>query len=247
MLLAFTSFGFASITELSQGYVPAGQSYSITALENLTPLTLGDGTSTGANPNMNVSPTDPGGYGVRHNGGSDDGICLYNSIANCGPGNHILTTGLNITFNHLVSSYCLSATLGDLVVGGNGTSIAPTDVAPTVSIYGIGGSLLGNFSTATILADHALTSVSSPTCSNLWNLNLSALVGTTAQISGFTLGADTHNGVGSMMNVNNDSYFLNSVNCAPVPEPGSAFLILSAGIGALIITRRRNRNLFCAK
>ncbi|MDB6003941.1 MAG: hypothetical protein JWR15_928, partial [Prosthecobacter sp.] len=63
-----------------------------------------------------------------------------------------------------------------------------------------------------------------------------------------TLGADTHNGSGSLMSPTSDPYYLVSVTsceCAMVPEPGSAFLILSAGLGTLIITRRR-RGLFSA-
>ena len=254
MLFAFTSLGFASSTiELSQAYVPAGANYSITALQNLTPLTLDGGTSVGANPNVNLEFQ--GGFGVRYQNSegrlTDFGIGLYD--ASCAPGVQTASTGLNIDFSHLVSSHGLSATLGDFDLNGSSIDADPSKVAPTISIYGNGGLLLGNFSTADIIADHAatlLTSMDPIAKTDLWKLSIDSLVGPNAQISGFTLGADTHNGSGSLMAVHSDPYFLVSVNggdCAMVPEPGSAFLILSAGLGALIITRRRSRDVFSAK
>ena len=254
MLFAFTSLGFASSTiELDQPYVPAGANYSITALQNLTPLTLDGGTAVGANPNVNLEFQ--GGFGVRYLNSegklTDFGIGLYD--ASCAPGIQTASTGLNIDFSQLVSSHGLSATLGDFDLNGSSTDADPSKVAPTISIYGNSGVLLGNFSTADIIADHAaslLTSMDPITKTDLWKLSLDALVGPNAQISGFTLAADTHNGSGSLMAVKSDPYFLVSVNggdCAMVPEPGSAFLILSAGLGALIITRRRNRDLFSSK
>ena len=254
VLFAFTSLGFASATiELNQPYVPAGADYSITALQNLTPLTLDGGTALGANPNVNLEFQ--GGFGVRYLNSegklTDFGIGLYD--ASCAPGIQTASTGLNIDFSRLVSSHGLSATLGDFDLNSSSIDADPSKVAPTISIYGNGGVLLGNFSTADIIADHAaslLTSMDPIAKTDLWKLSLDALVGPNAQISGFTLGADTHNGSGSLMAVHSDPYFLVSVNggdCAMVPEPGSAFLILSAGIGALIITRRRNRDLFSSK
>ena len=254
LLLVFTSLGFASPTiELNQPYVPAGANYSITALQNLTPLTLDGGTAVGANPNVNLEFQ--GGFGVSYLNSegklTDFGIGLYD--ASSAPGIQTASTGLNIDFSHLVSSHGLSATLGDFDLNASSIDANPSKVAPTISIYGNSGVLLGNFSTADIIADHAaslLTSMDPIAKTDLWKLSLDALVGPNAQISGFTLGADTHNGSGSLMAVNSDPYFLVSVNggdCAMVPEPGSAFLILSAGLGALIITRRRNRNLFSSK
>ncbi len=254
MLLAFTSLGFsASTIELNQPYAPAGENYSITALQNLTPLTLDGGTSAGVNPNVNLEFQ--GGFGVRYENAygqlTDFGIGLYD--ASCAPGIQTASTGLNIAFDQLVSSNGLSATLGDFHLNEFSTDADPSKVAPTISIYGIGNLLLGNFSTADILASHAvslLTSLDPIAKTDLWKLNLSALVGPNVQVSGFTLAADTHNGGGSLMVVNSDPYFLVGVNgcdCAAVPEPGSAFLILSAGLGALIIIRRRNRDLFSSK
>ncbi|OYW74581.1 MAG: hypothetical protein B7Z37_17130 [Verrucomicrobia bacterium 12-59-8] len=253
VLLAFTSFGFASTIELNQPYVPAGANYSITALQNLTPLTLDGGTPVGANPNVNFEFQ--GGFGVRYQTAygqlTDFGIGLYD--ASCAPGIQTASTGLSIAFDHLVSSHGLSATLGDFDLDEFSIDANPGKVAPTISIYGNGGLLLGNFSTADIIAGNAmslLTSNDPITQTDLWKLNLDALVGPNVQISGFTLAADTHNGSGSLMAVESEPYFFVAVNggdCAMVPEPGSAFLILSAGIGTLIVTRRRSRDLFSAK
>lgn len=254
MLLAFTSLGFAASTiELDQPYAPAGENYRITALQNLTPLTLDGGTSAGANPNVNFDFQ--GGFGVRYENAygiqTDFGIGLYD--ASYAPGIQTASTGLNIAFDQLVSSNGLSATLGDFGLNEYSTDADPSHVAPTISIYGIGNSLLGNFSTADILANNAmsiLTSLDPIAQTDLWKLNLDALVGPGVLVSGFTLAADTHNGAGSPMAVNSDPYFLVAVNgceCASIPEPGSAFLILSAGLGTLIITRRRTRDLFSSK
>jgi hypothetical protein len=254
MLLALTSVGFAaSPIELSQPYAPAGENYSITALQNLTPLTLDGGTSVGANTNVNFAFQ--GGFGVRYQDTfgqlTDFGIGLYD--ASYAPGIQAASTGLNIAFDQLVSSHGLSATLGNFGLNEFSIDADPSRVAPTISIYGTGGLLLGNFSAADIIADQALSLLTSndPIAqTDLWKLNLDALIGPNVLVSGFTLAADTHNGGGSLMAVNSTPYFLVSVSgceCASVPEPGSAFLILSAGLGCLIITRRRSRDLFSAK
>ena len=253
MLLALTSLGFAAPIELTQPFTPAGQNYSITALQNLTPLTLDGGTPVGANTNVNFEFQ--GGFGVRYLNSSgkltDFGIGLYDSSS--AKGIQAASTGLNIAFDHLVCSNGLSATLGDFDLSDLSTDFKTGKVAPTISIYGNGGLLLGNFSASEIIADNAMSLLSSndPIAkTDLWKLNLDALIGPNVQVSGFTLAADTHNGSGSLMAVKSDPYFLVSVSaceCAPIPEPGSAFLILSAGLGCLIITRRRTRDLFSSK
>jgi hypothetical protein len=251
MLLALTTLSSASTIELNQPYTPAGQNYSITALQNLTPLTLDGGTAIGANPNANFEFQ--GGIGVRYTNDAGKlvnfGIGLYD--ASSAKGIQAASTGLNIAFDQLVSSNGLSATLGDFDLTSLDSGFNTGKVAPTISIYGAGGSLLGNFGAADILADHALTLLSSHDSIlqvDTWKLNLNALVGSNAQVSGFTLAADAHNGMGGVEKVASDPYFLVSVSdCVMVPEPGSAFLILSAGLGTLIITRRRSRNLFSAR
>jgi hypothetical protein len=253
MLLALTTLGSASTIELNQPYTPAGGNYSITALQNLTPLTLDGGTAVGANPNVNFEFQ--GGIGVRYTNDAGKlvnfGIGLYD--ASSAKGIQAASTGLNIAFDQLVSSNSLSATLGDFDLKDLSGDFNTGKVAPTISIYGAGGSLLGNFSSADIIADHALTLLSSndPIAkTDTWKLSLNSLVGPNTQVSGFTLAADAYNGSGGLEKVASDPYFLVSVNgsdCAMVPEPGSAFLILSAGLGTLIITRRRSRNLFSAR
>ncbi len=242
VLLALTGIGFASSTiELSQSYVPAGDNYSITALQNLTPLTFYGGTPGGANPNVNLEFQ--GGFGVRYESApgqlTDFGIGLYDASG------HTVTTGLDIAFGQWVSSHGLSATLGGFGIQNLSADFNTGMVAPTITIYGTLG-LSEQFSAADILANHALTLLTSDdpiAKTDLWKLDLGALVGPDAQIYGFALGADTHNGSGALMAAKSDPYFLVAVDgcdCAMVPEPGSAFLILSAGLGTLIITRRRN-------
>lgn len=254
LLFALTGAGSAATTiELSEPFKPAGENYTITALQNLTPLTLDGATALGANPNINLEFQ--GGFGVRYTntygGLTDFGIGLYD--ASCAPGIQVASTGLNIVFDQLVSSHGLSATLGDFDIANLSTDFSTGNVAPTVSIYGTGGLLLGNFSASDIIADNALSLLSSSdpiTNTDLWKLNLDALIGPNVLVSGFTLGADLRNGGGNLMDVSGNAYYLVSVTgceCASVPEPGSAFLILSAGLGALIITRRRHRDLLWAK
>ncbi|MDB6006408.1 MAG: hypothetical protein JWR15_3395, partial [Prosthecobacter sp.] len=178
MLLASTSLGFASsIIELSQSYVPAGEDYSITALQNLTPLTLYGGTSAGANPNVNAEF--PGGFGVRYRNASgqltDFGIGLYD--ASGAPDFRTASTGLNISFANLVSSEGLSATLGGFDILNLSNDFDPGKVAPTITIFGTLG-LSAQFSASDILANHALTLLSShdPIAgTDLWKLDLGAL------------------------------------------------------------------------
>ncbi|MCB1278539.1 PEP-CTERM sorting domain-containing protein [Prosthecobacter sp.] len=244
LLLISLSSGVAAITELPQPYVPAGQNYSITALQDLTPVTLTGGTSVGANPNLNFEFQ--GGIGVRYLSPAgkltDFGIGLYDGST--AKGFQATSTGLNISFDQLVSSNGLSATLGDFDVTSLSSGFNTGKVSPTISIYGAGGSLLGDFSASDILAGNAMSLISGHDPAykvDTWLLSLDALVGSNAQISGFTLAADVDNGAGCQMDGTSDPYFLISVNNAcPVPEPGSAFLVFTAALGALIITRRRN-------
>jgi hypothetical protein len=243
LLASPPSLGVAATTELPQPYVPAGQNYTITALQNLTPVTLAGGTSAGANPNLNFEFQ--GGIGVRYLNArgvlTDFGIGLYDGSTS--KGFQATSTGLNICFDQLVSSNGLSATLGDFDLTSLSSGFNTGKVSPTISIYGAGGSLLGDFTASDILADNAMTLISGydPAYKvDTWLLSLDALVGPGAQVSGFTLAADIENGTGCLQKAS-DPYFLISVNSAcPVPEPGSAFLVFTAALGALVITRRRN-------
>jgi hypothetical protein len=250
--LASTTLSSAATIELTQPYTPTGENYKITAGQGFNPQTLGGGTTVGANPNVNLAFQ--GGFGVRYTNSSgslvDYGIGLYDSSA--APGVQPAATILNVAFDQIVSSQGLSVTLGHLGITDLSTDFNTGKVAPTISIYGTLG-LADYFSASDILAHHALTLLTSndPIAqTDLWKLDVEALVGPNAQIYNITLGADTHNGSGASMTIPSDPYFLASVNggdCAMVPEPGSAFLILSAGLGGLVITRRRNRSLFSAR
>ncbi|WP_395736104.1 PEP-CTERM sorting domain-containing protein [Prosthecobacter sp.] len=252
LLLAAPALSSASTIELSQPYTPAGQNYSITALQGMNPLTLQGAMAMGANPNVNLDFQ--GGFGVRYTNSSgslvDFGVGLYYD-AGCNSGLQLSSTGLNVQFNQTISSQGLSLTIGHLGISDLSTDFSTGTVAPTIGVYGPGG-FTEFFSAHDILASHALTLLTSndPIAqTDLWKLDVHALVGDTL-VNNVTLGADIHNGSGATMTVPSDPYFLvaaNGGNCAMIPEPGSAFLILSAGLGCMIITRRRNRSLISAR
>jgi hypothetical protein len=189
LLASPPSLGVAATTELPQPYVPAGQNYTITALQNLTPVTLAGGTSAGANPNLNFEFQ--GGIGVRYLNArgvlTDFGIGLYDGSTS--KGFQASSTGLNICFDQLVSSNGLSATLGDFDLTSLSSGFNTGKVSPTISIYGAGGSLLGDFTASDILADNAMTLISGHDPAykvDTWLLSLDALVGPGAQVSGLS-------------------------------------------------------------
>ncbi|WP_395747746.1 PEP-CTERM sorting domain-containing protein [Prosthecobacter sp.] len=251
LMLASPALSSASTIELSQPYTPAGQNYSITALQSMNPLTLQGAMAMGANPNVNLDFQ--GGFGVRYTNSSgslvDFGIGLYYD-AGCNSGLQLSSTGLNVQFNQTISSQGLFLTIGHLGFSDLSTDFSTGTVAPTISVNGPSGPSF--FSAHDILANHALTLLTSydPIAqTDLWKIDVHALVGD-ALVNNVTLGADIHNGGGATMTVPSDPYFLvsaNGGNCAMIPEPGSAFLILSAGLGCMIITRRRNRSLISAR
>lgn len=255
LLLAFTAHSQATTTLPLSPYPyyrplgqPPGQTYGIAGLYAIDPTKTPD-PFTGAtfgSASPNVDNKFPSGIGVSSPDTGDFGIGLYNNGASD------LSTGLFIQFDQLVSGNGLGVAVGNFGVNSLIGGFDAGRVAPTISIYGSGGTLLGNFDAADILASNAMTLLTSgdpldPSYNSVfkvdtWNLDLGALVGSSAQVLAFALGADTQNGLGAPTTASNDPYYLISVNscdCAPIPEPGSAFLILSAAIGTMIIRRRR--------
>ena len=225
---------------------PPGQTYGIAGMYRIDPTKTPDpfqgATLLGANPNLNNAF--PGGIGVYSPDTRDFGIGLYSS------GNTTQSTGLFIQFDKPVLSSGLGVTLGGFGLNSLSGGFDPGRVAPMISIYGVTGSLLGNFDASAILAGNAMSLLTSgnpldPSYDSVfkvdtWKLNLDALVGPTAQIKSFALAADTRNGLGVNTTTSSNPYYLISVNsCAPVPEPGSGFLILTFAVGAIIIRRRR--------
>lgn len=253
LLLAFTAQSQAVTALVPNPYpyyrplgLAPGHTYGIAAQYAIDPSKTPDPAQgalfTGAHPN--VDNAFPNGIGVYSPPTGDFGIGLYelNSTSR--------STGLFIQFDQLVTSSGLSAYLGHFGTNSliNGFDVGK--VAPSISIYGAGGSLLGNFNAQTILAGHALTLVTSsdpsdPSYNSIfkvdtWKLDLDALVGPSVQIKGFVLSADAKNGQGRDEIKSSDPYYLLAVNgCQPVPEPGSVFLILTSALGAMIIRRRR--------
>lgn len=145
-------------------------------------------------------------FGVRYQNAygqlTDFGIGLYDSSSPLGI--QTASTGLNIAFDQLVSNHGLSTALGDFNLNEFSNGFNTSRVAPTDFIYGSGGFLLGNFSAADIIAENdmsLLTSNAPMDNTDLWKLNLEALLGPSVIVSGFTLAADIHHGGDSLMAV----------------------------------------------
>lgn len=223
-----------------------GQTYGIAALYRIDP-------SQSPNPfpgatlisgNPNVGNAFPGGIGVYSPDTGHFGIGLYDN------GNAIQSTGLQIKFDVLQSSDGLNLSLGNFGIDSLITGFDAGRVAPMISIYGVGSTVLGTFNAADIITNNAMTLLTSgnpldPSYSSVftvdtWKLDISALIGPTAQVRALVIGADIQNGQGSAIGASSSPYYLISANgCAPVPEPGSAFLILTSALGLIIIRRRR--------
>lgn len=255
LLLAFAAEGHAATALPLDPYPyyralgqPPGQTYGIAGLYRIdstqTPNPFQGATLVGANPNVNNAF--PGGIGVYSPDTGDFGIGLYNT------GAATKSTGLYIQFDQLVSSNGLTVSLGNFGLDSFAAGFDAGHVAPLISIHGDGGLILGTFDAQAILANNAMSLLTSgnpidPSYNSIfqvdtWKLNLDALVGPLAQVKSFALAADTRNGAGLNMTSRSDPYYLIAVNscaCAPIPEPGSALLILTCGLGVMIIRRRR--------
>jgi len=229
------------------GLLP-GQTYSIAGFFRIDPTNTPDpfqGASiAGANPN--VGNAFPGGIGVFSPDTGHFGIGLYDQSG------ATRSTGLFIKFDHLVNSTGLGVAVGNFGLDSLGAGFDPGRVAPVLSVYGIGDTLLGSFDAQDIIDSNAMTLLTSgnpldPRYDSIfevdtWSLSVEALVGADAHVRALALGAGIDNGKGQAIGPSNDPYYLISVHgCQPVPipEPGSAFLILSAALGMIIVRRHR--------
>lgn len=229
------------------GLLP-GQTYGMAGFFRIDPTNTPDpfqGASiAGANPN--VGNAFPGGIGVFSPDTGHFGIGLYDS----GAGTR--STGLFIKFDRLVSSTGLGLAVGNFGLDSLTSGFDAGRVAPILSVYGVGDTLLGTFDAQDIINSNAMTLLTSGNPLNplydsvfkvdTWNLSIEALVGSDAAVRALALGAGLDNGKGAATGPSSDPYYLISVHgCTPtpIPEPGSAFLILSAAIGTIIIRRHR--------
>lgn len=255
LLLAFAADSQAVTTLTTNPYPyyrplgqPPGLTYGIAAMYRFDPTQTPDpflgATIAGATPN--VDNAFPGGIGVNSPDTGHFGVGLYTGGATP------LSTGFFIQFDQRVLSDGLSVAVGNFGVNSLATGFDPGRVAPMLSIYGEGAVLLGTFDAQAILDANAMTLLTSsdplaPSYNpffkvDTWKLNLDALIGPGAEVKAFALGADTDNGRGLATTNSSNPYYLISVDacvCAPIPEPGSALLVLSAALGAIIIRRRR--------
>ncbi len=227
---------------------PPGLTYGIAAMYRFDPTQTPDpfrgATIAGAAPTVDNSF--PGGIGVNSPDTGHFGVGLYTGGATP------LSTGFFVQFDQRVLSDGLSVALGNFGVNSLIGGFDVGRVAPMISIYGEGAVLLGSFDAQAILDANAMTLLTSSNPLDAsynpvfkvdtWKLNLDALVGTSAEVKAFALGADTENGKGLPTTSSSDPYYLISVDacaCAPIPEPGSALLVFTAALGAIIIRRKR--------
>jgi hypothetical protein len=240
-LVATGSWVHGATLELSQPYTPSGAAYSITALQGINPASpQSSGTSIGANPNLNFEfQTGIGvNYTAPNNKKTDFGIGLYDGST--AAGTQATSTGLHINFNQLETSNGLTVTLGDFDVTTPSGLFNQDKVAPTLTIYGAGNVVLGEFSAAQLIPDMTLISAIDPiTKVDTWSLNIGALLPANTAVQGYTLAADLTNGKGTAEHVPSDPYFIANVGTTtPVPEPGSAVL-LGVLAGGFMLRRRR--------
>lgn len=225
-----------------------GQTYGMAGFFRIDPTNTPDpfqGASiAGANPN--IGNAFPGGIGVYSPDTGHFGIGLYDKAG------ATRSTGLFIKFDHLVSSTGLGVALGNFGLDALDSGFDAGRVAPVLSVYGVGDTLLGSFDAKDIIDSNAMTLLTSgnpldPRYDSVfkvdtWNLSIGALVGNDVAVRALALGAGLDNGKGAATGPSSDPYYLISVHgCTPtpIPEPGSAFLILSAAIGTIIIRRHR--------
>ncbi|MEZ5386016.1 MAG: PEP-CTERM sorting domain-containing protein [Prosthecobacter sp.] len=230
------------------GLLP-GQTYGIAGFFRIDPTNTPDpfqGASiAGANPN--VGNAFPSGIGVYSPDTGHFGIGLYDNAG------ATRSTGLFINFDHLVSSKGLSVSVGNFGLDSLASGFDAGRVAPVISIYGVGNTLLGSFDAKDIIDNNIMTLLTSgdPLSSkydpvfkvDTWKLDIEALVGANRGVRALALGADLDNGKGAAIGPSSAPYYLISVQgCtpAPIPEPGSAFLILSAALGLMVIRRHRH-------
>lgn len=239
-LLAASSNATAVVV-LGNPFTPTGANFQITALQGVTDATpLG---ASGVNPQVNRDFEFQGSTGVSYDTGgghlTDFGLGLYN-----GANSSVLSTGLRVDYNNLVTASSIVVTLEDFdLKAGKDTFFNPQKVEPTVVLLGANNTILGKATPNQIFS--ALSpATGSDSKGDVWNLNFGQLLNNLnladGPIKGFILAADMANGE----KPNSDPYMLANIGngCPAVPEADTyAVGLFGIGIAAASVLRSLKR------
>ena len=222
---AFTIASSAhAVVLLGPTFTPTGANFQITAVQGITDSTpLG---ATGVSPQVNQDFEFQGSTGVSYDTGgghlTNFGLGLYS-----GANNSILSTGLRVDYNNLVTASSIVVTLEDFdIQAGHDTFFNPQKVEPTVLLLGDNNAILGKANPTQIFS--ALQS----TGKDVWNLNFAQLLNNLniadGPIRGFILAADMSAGE----KPNSDPYLMINVgNGIPTVPEADTYMVGLFGIG----------------
>ena len=214
---------------------PAGTNYQITAVQGITDSTpMG---ATGVSPQVNQDFEFKGSTGVSYDTGAgkltDFGLGLYS-----GPNNSILSTGVRVDYNNLVTASSIVVTLEDFdIQAGHDTFFNPQKVEPTVLLLGDNNVILGKANPTQVFS--ALSP--SGSTKDVWNLNFGKLMDNLkladGPIKGFILAADMAAGE----KPNSDPYLMINVGdgIPTVPE-ADTYMVGLFGIGIALVSILRS-------
>ena len=226
-----------------QPFTPTGADFSIFAAQGID--SSNPNGQSGFSPQVNGDFEFKDSIGVSYDQGGgklkDFGIGLYQDASK-----NVVSTGLSVQYNQLVSAASVTITIEDFDIGSNDKFFKTGKVEPIITLFGPGGSVFASLSpTAIFNAMTPNTSNSNSKSTDVWDLNfgkvLSSMNLADGPISGFLLYADSKNGEQS----NSDPYLLVSVGSSIpfVPEASTylvgAFAILVLAISNLTILRRK--------
>jgi len=235
---AFTIASSAhAVVVLGNPYTPTGANFTITAIQGVTdanPLGI-----SGVSPQVNRDFEFQGATGVSYDIGggklTNFGLGLYS-----GANNSILSTGLRIDYNDLVSASSIVVRVEDFDIDTKATFFNPQKVEPTVLLLGDNNAILGKASPTQIFS--ALTPVSGS--KDVWDLEFDKLLSNLniadGPIRGFVLAADMNNGE----RPNSDPYLLVSIgNGIPAVPEGDTYMVglFGIGIAAVSVVRTMKR------
>jgi hypothetical protein len=230
--LFFSSAASSSaVTLLGSPFRPAGASFQISAAQGINSShPTGDNSFS---PQVNQDFEFPGSTGVSYQQGgklTDFGLGLYNDASN-----NIVSTGLRINYDQLVSASSVTITLEDFdIQAGHDTFFNPNKVEPIITLFGPGGSIFATFNPKDIFPNMTSNTTASGKkgASDVWDISFAGLLNTLhiadGPISGFLLSADMAAGE----KPNSDPYLLVAVgNGIPTIPEASNYL---AGVAAIL-------------
>jgi hypothetical protein len=230
--LAVGSSNAHAVVLLGNPFTPTGANFQITALQGINDANpLGQ---SGFNPQVNHDFEFQGSTGVSYDTGgghlTDFGLGLYS-----GAGNSILSTGLRVDYNNLVTASSIVVTLQDFdIQAGKDTFFNPQKVEPTVLLLGDNNTVLGQANPTQVFS--ALSPVTSSGKSkgtdDTWNLNFAQLLNNLnladGPIKGFILAADMAAGE----RPNSDPYLLINIGSGiPAVPEADTYIVGLFGIG----------------